>query len=128
MFTNQAEREHTLRGFWQGAPVTSKCVLFLIAVVLLTSLGLTSSLHAVVVVKSVPNITQTVNCDNFAHRLTICVTCFCMVLVIIGVLVLLFVGKLRPQDIGNWKAGTGLAAVFVFLYEVLKATLGNCNG
>jgi hypothetical protein len=105
---------------------------FSLVVVLVFSVCVPASLHGVIVKPvpnmSVPNVSQTVDCGNFAHRLTICFTCICMFLVIVGVLVLLFTGKLRPQDIGNWKAGTGMAVIFLFLYEVFKVTLGNCQG
>jgi hypothetical protein len=51
-----------------------------------------------------------------------------MFVLVIGILVLLFLGKLRPQDIGNWKTGAGLAGLLGFVYAVITVTLGNCSG
>src|ERR1051326_3651936 len=69
--------------------------------------------------KEPPSASQVLNanhisvCDNFAHRFAICSTCIVMFVLVVGILVLIFYGKLRPHDIGSWKGGTGLAAVLV---------------
>jgi Ca2+/Na+ antiporter len=51
-----------------------------------------------------------------------------MFVLVVGILLLIFFGKLHPKDIGSWKGDTGLGAVLLFVYAVIKVTLGNCAG
>jgi hypothetical protein len=77
-------------------------------------------------ISHVPNADQIALCDNFAHRFAICSSCVVMFVLVVGILLLIYFGKLHPKDIGSWKSGAGLAAVLVFVYEVIKVALGNC--
>ena len=141
-FVTKTEQEKCLLGksrLWQHVAASPRywCVVkgrnsFRIPGVLILVLCMCSSLQGLALKElpsmSVPNVSEAVDCNNFAHRLTICSSCACMLLLVVGVLLLIFAGKLRPQDLGNWKAGSGMAVIFIFLYEVFKVTLGNCKG